>query len=93
MLGRGQRTCLNIPFIFQMDVCCVCGTFLPPSVQLPSGAIRKAAFNKHPTIRCKCSVCPDGGKIEEIMVPYVYKYLIAELGSVNLRICIKPASV
>ena len=65
-----------------------CGTFLPPSVQLPSGAIRKAAFSKHPTIRCQCvSVCPDGGKIEEIFVPCVYKYLIAELGSVNWRIC------
>jgi DNA-directed RNA polymerase beta subunit len=38
-------------------------------------------------------VCEDGGKMEEIMIPSVYKYLIAELGSVNLSIKLKPASV
>lgn len=70
----------------------MCGTFLPPLVQLPTGA-RRGAYSKHATVVQKCNVCEDGGKIEEIMVPYVYKYLIAELGSVNLRVCMKPASV
>ena len=74
-----------------MDVCRICGTFLPPFCQLP-GVGEKRGFGKHSVTRT-CNVCPDGGKIEEIMVPYVYKYLIAELGSVNLRVCMKPASV
>lgn len=71
----------------------MCGTFLPPLVQPMSAGARKGGFRKYPTFTQRCSVCPDGGKIEEIMIPHVYKYLIAEMGSVNLRVCMKPRAV
>jgi DNA-directed RNA polymerase beta subunit len=69
-----------------MEVCTVCGTFLPPLSTLN----RRHGGSFH---TMKCNVCEDGGKMEEIMVPSVYKYLIAELGSVNLRICLKSTTI
>lgn len=72
-----------------MDVCRVCGIFLPP---LTSSSTRRGNYHSR-SVLLKCNICPDGGKIEEIMVPAVYKYMIAEMGSVNLRVCMKPANV
>lgn len=76
-----------------MHVCRDCGTFLPPLIELPSKGRRTGAYSQNAKIIQKCYVCEDGGHIEEIMAPYVYKYLIAELGSVNLRVSMKPATV
>lgn len=76
-----------------MDVCRDCGTFLPPMIVLPTSGGRRGAYGQHAKPMQKCTVCPDGGHIEEIMVPYVYKYLLAELGSVNLRVIMKPVRV
>lgn len=76
-------------FTFQMDVCRVCGSFLPPLSTMKMG--RNGSYYSSNIL--KCNVCEDGGKMEEIMIPSVYKYLIAELGSVNLSIKLKPASV
>ena len=38
-------------------------------------------------------MCPDGGLIDEMYVPSVYKFLIAELGSVNLRVKVQSAHI
>lgn len=76
-----------------MEVCRDCGTFLPPLIQVPSRGIRGGVYSRSAKVIHKCNVCPDGGHIEEIMAPYVYKYLVAELASVNLRVAMKPASV
>lgn len=76
-----------------MDVCRDCGTFLPPMVVLPTSGVKRGAYSQYAKPLQKCTVCPDGGHIEEIMVPYVYKYLLAELGSVNLRVTMKPVEV
>lgn len=75
-----------------MEVCSHCGTFLPPRIELPSHTSRSrdGPYSRAVQPSRKCPVCPDGGRIQDMMVPYVYKFLIAELGSVNLKITMKP---
>ena len=34
----------------------------------------------------KCQVCSDGGQIEIVSVPYVFRYLVAELAAMNIRV-------
>ena len=54
---------------------------------------RNGAYTRANEVITKCSMCPDGGHIETIMVPYVYKYLLAELSSVNLHMCVKTKHI
>ena len=71
----------------QMDVCQDCGTFIPPQIELPTKGVGSGsgAYTTNATLKKKCCICPNGGRIANIIVPYVFKYLVAELGSVNLR--------
>ena len=34
----------------------------------------------------RCRACPDGGDVDVISVPYVFRYLIAELAAMNIRV-------
>ena len=34
----------------------------------------------------KCSTCEDGGQIDVIIVPYVFRYLVAELAAMNIKL-------
>ena len=34
----------------------------------------------------KCRMCGDGGQIDVISVPYVFRYLVAELAAMNIRV-------
>lgn len=34
----------------------------------------------------RCRLCADGGQIGVISVPYVFRYLIAELAAMNIRV-------
>ena len=34
----------------------------------------------------KCQMCSDGGVIEVVSVPYVFRYLVAELAAMNIRV-------
>ena len=34
----------------------------------------------------KCCMCSDGGQIEIVSVPYVFRYLVAELAAMNIRV-------
>ena len=34
----------------------------------------------------KCRMCEDKGQIDIISVPYVFRYLIAELAAMNIRV-------
>ena len=34
----------------------------------------------------KCQVCSDGGIIEVVSVPHVFRYLVAELAAMNIRV-------
>ena len=36
-------------------------------------------------------MCSDGGHIEIVSVPYVFRYLVAELAAMNIRIEIKTS--
>lgn len=74
------------------QICRSCGTFLPPMFDLPART-RNGAYTRANEVITKCSMCPDGGHIETIMVPYVYKYLLAELSSVNLHMCVKTKHI
>jgi len=39
----------------------------------------------------RCRACPDGGQIEVISVPYVFRYLVAELAAMNIRVDIETS--
>ena len=38
-----------------------------------------------------CLACPDGGHIEVVSVPYVFRYLVAELAAMNIRVDIETS--
>ena len=40
----------------------------------------------HTPSEWKCRLCQDRGKIDIISVPYVFRYLIAELAAMNIRV-------
>ena len=40
----------------------------------------------HTTSKWKCRLCQNGGRIDVISVPYVFRYLIAELAAMNIRV-------
>ena len=39
----------------------------------------------------KCRMCSDGGHIEVVSVPYVFRYLVAELAAMNIRVKIETS--
>ena len=44
-----------------------------------------SALHHTPSI-WKCKLCKEDGKIDVISVPYVFRYLIAELAAMNIRV-------
>ena len=71
-------------------MCRNCGTYLPPTIQLPTRAVNGGAYSREANFRQECVCCPDGGKIDVVKAPYVYRYLLAELSSVNMRLTMTP---
>ena len=69
---------------------------MPPLIGLPVPGMRsgvQGAYSNHINTVHKCNICPDGGNVEVIMAPAVYKYLLAELGAVNIQMSMNPGHV
>ena len=63
-------------------VCRSCGSILTPVPQVgPSGDRRRLAAS--------CLLCRSGDAISVIEIPYVFRYLTAELAAMNIRIELK----
>jgi DNA-directed RNA polymerase I subunit RPA2 len=62
-------------------LCKKCGSLLSPMlVRGPSTGTTESSS------RWRCQVCSDGGQIEIVTVPYVFRYLVAELAAMNIRV-------
>ena len=40
----------------------------------------------HVKRKWKCLMCEDRGQVELISVPYVFRYMVAELAAMNIRV-------
>jgi DNA-directed RNA polymerase I subunit RPA2 len=68
-------------------VCTSCGSILSPVFdQAPSGAAATAAMSRR---RWRCKVCRTHEHIETVAIPYVCKYLIAELAAMNIKVMLE----
>jgi len=78
-----------------MEICKQCGSYVPPLYDYPTSGqkSRSGPYSRVVQPIRRCHMCPDGGQIEEIYVPSVYKFLIVELGSVNLRVSVQSAHI
>ena len=67
----------------QTHICRTCGTILSPVLEKapPTGSALS-----HVQSEWKCRLCEDRGQIDIISVPYVFRYLIAELAAVNIKV-------
>lgn len=75
----------NVPFhSLQSRLCKKCGSLLSP--MLVGLSSTTAAANGAVQSRWMCRACSDGGQIEIISVPYVFRYLVAELAAMNIRV-------
>ncbi|XP_069682789.1 DNA-directed RNA polymerase I subunit RPA2 [Periplaneta americana] len=62
-----------------MLICRTCGSILSP-IQI---AKRRGG---HYEYLIKCQVCEEKGKVEEIELPYIFRFLVAELASAGIKI-------
>ena len=63
-------------------MCRKCGSILSPVLEKP----QKSSALSHIQPEWKCRLCEDGGQIDIISVPYVFRYLVAELAAVNIKV-------
>lgn len=69
-------------FLLQALVCQTCGSLLSP---ISVAATNKSRDKNSYTIP-KCVLCEDSGSVEEVSVPYIFRYLVAELASMNIKV-------
>jgi DNA-directed RNA polymerase I subunit RPA2 len=65
------------------DVCRLCGSLLSPTlIPAPMGVGAATAADK----RVVCRSCNTAKGVEKVALPYVFKYLAAELAAMNIRV-------
>lgn len=62
-----------------MLLCKTCGSILSP-------VVRAQRRGGHYEQEISCKVCQEKGKVEEVEMPYIFRYLVAQLASVNIKI-------
>jgi len=68
-------------------VCTKCGSLLSPTfVKQP---LELAVINTGNKKQWICQVCGDGENITKMVVPYVFRYLVAELSAMNIRVTLQ----
>ena len=63
-----------------MWVCQKCGTLLGPGIEL---AVSKAGIGER---RIRCRLCDDEYSPKEVDIPYIFRYLVYELASCNIKV-------
>ena len=74
----------------QSHMCKKCGSIVSPVLDKPPPS--ESALS-HVQPQWKCRMCEDEGLIEVISVPYVFRYLVAELAAMNIRVKLELESV
>lgn len=62
-------------------VCQTCGSLLGPI----SIASSKNKDRRSYTVP-KCKLCEENGRVEEMVIPYIFRYLVAQLASMNIKV-------
>ena len=77
--------------LLQAYVCTKCGSLVSTSLEKPASSL--AAASVEATLNWYCSVCTEGNDtgtvtdtVRPISVPYVFRYLLAELAAMNIKI-------
>ncbi|XP_075213052.1 RNA polymerase I subunit Rpl135 isoform X2 [Lycorma delicatula] len=78
---------------WQTMVCHSCGSILSPIIAISQlneenddDTDAKKKDKKKSRLSIKCRICRDGGQIETMSIPHVFKYLTAQLASVNIKL-------
>lgn len=70
-------------------ICRACGTLLGPLAK----AVRHHQKGSPTTGHSLCRLCQDAGQIGYVEVPYIFKYLVTQLSSVNINVKLNLKSV
>jgi len=62
-----------------MLLCKTCGSILSP---VERAQHRGSQYEQE----ASCKVCQEKGEVEEVEMPYIFRYLVAQLASVNIKI-------
>lgn len=69
------------------DVCATCGSMLAPRRQPPDDSLAAArAPVRGRQERLFCNACKDGSNVHVVTVPFVFRYLLAELAAMNIQV-------
>lgn len=66
-------------------ICRSCGSTFSSVVTMCSRKGDKGNKNRY-VYNTKCRVCKDGGLIENLPVPHIFKFLTAQLAAVNIKV-------
>ncbi|CAB4021290.1 DNA-directed RNA polymerase I subunit RPA2-like [Paramuricea clavata] len=65
-------------------VCVKCGSLLSPIFDKPASEMAAVASNV--TRKWSCKICETSEDIKVLSLPYVFRYLVAELGAMNIKV-------
>ena len=67
-------------------MCTKCGSILSPLLDKP--AVEVAAVAAHKERKWTCKVCESTEHIQLLAFPYVFRYLVAELAAMNIKVAL-----
>lgn len=73
----------------QTQICRKCGTMLGPS----AGALRAEDSFQTNRTKAMCRLCKDGSQIGSVQIPYIFKFLVTQLSSVNINVKLETETV
>ena len=68
-------------------MCTSCGSILSPLMGKPVAS--NAASSYEATRTWMCSVCQVENTVEAVCMPYVFRYLVAELAAMNIKVTLQ----
>lgn len=75
----------------QGQVCTKCGSILSSLLDKPAAEVAAAAAHKERKWTCK--TCDSGENIQLLAFPYVFRYLVAELAGMNIKVSLDVKKV
>ncbi|XP_060076797.1 DNA-directed RNA polymerase I subunit RPA2-like [Ylistrum balloti] len=79
-----QDRLLNCSDKSMVHVCTECGSLLSPLLERPAAAV--AAVTSEMRRKWTCMLCKRSDTINVITVPFVFRYLVAELAAINIKV-------
>ena len=71
-------------FFSQAQVCTKCGSLLSALIAKPVSSTAAASYESQR--QWTCMLCKKSDNIQLISVPYVFRYLVAELAAMNIKV-------